>query len=169
MLSQDEESQIIAAPPTGRKENVQVRIDYEGGDKQDPDNYSFGFKGNIVTSEGILACLGPPGTHINGNRYVLIFQAVKGNYLKDASFMNPASPHGFDFVAGVIEDPDDPCCITVDATEFEPPVAGPRETIVLVDLKKNSGNSLGYKFTIWVTHYDGTVVAVPCDPRIINR
>jgi len=166
MISQDERCAITAAPPVGRKESVQVRVDFIGGDKHNPANYSFDFKGACVTPEGILVCLGPPGTSIGANRYVMTFQAVKGNYIRDVTFMNPAG--GFEFIAGIV-DPDDCHVITIDATEFIAPVAGPRDTIVMVDLKKNSGAALGYRFKVWITHYDDTIVEMPFDPRIINR
>jgi hypothetical protein len=166
MLSQSQMGAITAALPIGRKESVQVRVEYTGGDIHDPASYSFRFKGAVVTQDGILVCLGPPGTTIGANRFVVTFQAVKGNYIRDVSFVSPAG--GFDFVAGIV-DPDNCQNITTDNTEFMAPVAGPRETIVLVDMKKNSGNSLGYRFRVWVTHYDDAVVEVPFDPRIINR
>jgi hypothetical protein len=169
MLSQDEMSQIIAAAPVGHKLTVEVRVDFRGGDKHDLDNYAFAFQGKGTTSDGILVCLGPPGTSIATNRYVFTFQAMKGNYLKDASYVNPDPAHGFDFVVGILDEGCGPCSITPDATEFVPPAIGMRETIVFVDRKKNSDCMLGYRFTIWATHYDGTVVAVPCDPRIINK
>jgi len=169
MLSQDEMAQIVAAPPAGHKQTVEVRVDFMGGDKQDLDHYPLSFTGTGTTSEGILVCLGPSGTSIGANRYVFTFQAVKGRYLKEASFVNPCPPPAFDFVVGIIENEADPCCITPDATEFIAPVTDTRERVLFVDLKKNSNHVLGYRFTIWVTHYDGTVVAVPCDPRIINK
>jgi len=169
MLSQDEMAQIVAAPPAGHKQSVEVRVDFIGGDKQNPNNYTLGFRGTGTTSEGILVCLGPPGTSIGANRYVFTFQAMRGNNLKEASFVNPSPPPAFDFVVGIIENETDPCTVTPDATEFAAPVTDTRERIVFVDLKKNSDHVLGYRFTIWATHYDGTVVAVPCDPRIINK
>lgn len=169
MISQDELAAITEAPPEGRKQRVVVRVDFLGGNKQDPGRYHVSFQGNGATPEGILVCLGPPGHTIASNRYVFTFIANPGNYLKDASFANPGPPPEFDFVVGVIENPDDPCCITPDASEFSAPVLGPRGIIVFVDLKDNSNHALGYRFTVWVTHHDGTVFPVPCDPRIINK
>lgn len=164
MISQSQLARITAAPPTGQKKTVQVRVDLDGDD-----GYSFAFKSDICTPDGVLVCLGPPGHAIAANRYVLTFVAVKGNYVTDVSFVDPADPAHFEFVAGVIQDPGDPCCITPDPNEFEAPVKGPRESIVLVDRKANSDRMLGYRFAVWVTDYQGGVTRVQHDPRIINR
>jgi hypothetical protein len=153
----------------GHNRNVRVHIDFEGSDKEDRRNYKLTFLGAGATPEGDLVCLGPKGTSIIGNRYAFVFQAEQGNHLSKASFVNPSSPPNFDFVVGVINEDAKECVITPDDDEFSVPVLGPRETILFTDLKNNSKQLLGYRFTVWVTHDDGFVVPVPCDPRIINK
>ncbi|MGV8931232.1 MAG: hypothetical protein ACOH1R_03840 [Luteimonas sp.] len=147
-----------------------MRIDFEKSDKEDLRNYTLSFQGTGATPEGDLVCLGPPGKSIRGNRYAFVFLAMNGNNLSKASFLNPNAPPGFDFVVGVFKGgTSDPCRITPDATEFSAPMPGPHEAIGFTDLKQNSNQELGYRFTVWVTHGDGFVVPVPCDPRIINK
>ncbi len=158
------------SPGNGHNRNVRVHIDFEGKDKEDRRNYKLSFLGAGATPEGDLVCLGPKGTSIIGNRYAFVFQAEQGNHLSKASFVNPSSPPNFDFVVGVInEHAEEACVITPDVTEFSAPKVTPRDMIVFTDLKKNSDQLLGYRFTVWVTHDDGFVVPVPCDPRIINK
>lgn len=171
MASRDGKAATFKAPTTaGHSRPVRVRIDFEKGDKEDLRNYTLSFEGKGATPEGDLVCLGPPGTSIHGNRYAFVFRVEKGNNLSKASFVNPNLPPEFDFVVGVVkDDSNELCSITPDAAEFSAPAVGTRKTIVFTDLKKNSNQLLGYRFTVWVTHGDGLVVPVPCDPRIINK
>lgn len=174
MLTTEERDRIILAPPRGIKGTVIVAVKFKGGDRENSDHYELTFNGVYAAQKGDLVCLGGPGSGPGGNpsrRYVLTFKAIaRGNALRDASLVDPGGG-GFDFEAGVIANPDDACGdweIADDEDEFEcPTLIG--ESIQLVNRKRNSGNALGYRFTVWATHRDGQVVPLRFDPRIINR
>jgi hypothetical protein len=156
-----------AKPEKGKRKAVVIIVDFDGcpGDEEDLGKYRFTFFGEGVDSaNGEVRCQGEEGKTPE-KQYVMRFIVMPGDSVDDVTFLTPYTRNDFEFIAGVGN-----CGERLDGSEFDRAKMQRNGTRIRVrNMKKNSPAVLGYQFRVWVTHFNGLVKGVPCDPRIINR